>query len=96
MAKFLSQLSGFFFYTLGLSFFLCVVLVKNNVGGEAPIFWLQVADLPLMLSALLYAGSSLYLSIRTPGSHPRVLAAAIGVPLVAFFLVLMLFNFWPK
>ncbi len=84
------------FYVLGASFFVAAVLFRNGVGGNWPAWWMQVADLPLALSAVLYAGISLYQSVRPAEGKARMLAVAVAAPLTAFFLLLLALNFWPS
>jgi hypothetical protein len=91
---FLQRLSAFFFYVLAATFFLAFLLLRNGLGGWFPAYWLQVADLPLALSAVLFAGLSFYESMRG-GKHSPILAAAIGVPLSLFFVAILVLNFWP-
>jgi hypothetical protein len=90
------QLSAFFFYVLGATFFIAYMLLAKSVLGVWPAWWMQVADLPLVLTSLLYAGMSLYLSLRSSERHSWRLALSIGAPLIVFFVLLLVLNFWPK
>ncbi|MFA6039567.1 MAG: hypothetical protein WCV62_04690 [Candidatus Peribacteraceae bacterium] len=92
----LRQAAAIAFYVLGASFFVAAVLLRNTVGGNVPAWWMQVADLPLALSALLYAGLSLYESVRPGQGHSRMIAVAVTAPLAAFFVLLLALNFWPR
>ncbi len=92
----LHRLSAFFFYLLGATFFLAAVLLKRGALGVWPAWWLQIADLPLALCALLYAGISLYESLRSKKEHSWSLAVGIGAPFAAFFFLLLVLNFWPR
>ncbi len=94
MRTILHQLSSFFFYVLGGSFFLAYLLLRNGVWPTASALWLQVADLPFAFAAITYGGLSLYSSLATPGKPSRALAIAIGVPLALLFIVLVILNFW--
>lgn len=96
MLRTIHSLSIFFFYLLGASFFLAYVLLQQKVGGVWPAWWMQVADLPLGFTAVAYAGISLYESVRPGDRHSWKLASAIGFPLVAFFVLLLVLNFWPR
>ena len=93
MTRFVHQLSAIFFYALAASFFLAWVLMKNLILVQPSAVWLQTADLPLAFSALTYGGLSLYLSVRSEDS--KILPWLIGVPLVIFFGVILVLNFWP-
>ena len=85
--------SAFSFYVLGGSFFLAALFMRNDVGGGDAAIWLQIADLPLALSALMFGGTSLYASLR-PERPSRTLAWGIGVPLGLLFLFLVFLNFY--
>jgi hypothetical protein len=93
MTRYLHQLSSFFFYVLGLSFLAAYVLLRNEMLGYWSAVWLQAADLPFALAAILYGGLSLYLSLAT-GRKSSVLAWGIGIPLAALFVLLVVLNFW--
>gem|GEM_PF-504934 len=93
--SFLHGLSAFCFYVLGLSFLACAVLLRNGIGGTWPSYWMQVADLPLALSATLFAGMSLARSVRSVDRPSLVVPAIIAVVLSVFFLALVTLNFWP-
>jgi len=94
MLSFLHHLSGFFFYSIGLSFFLTYVLFRNNVGGTFPEWWLQIGDLPMLLVAILYGGLSLTFSFRTSKSVPRSFLFVIMLPLLSLFVLFTILNFW--
>ena len=93
MLRFIHQLSAFFFYLLGGSFLVAYLLLRNDAVPRASALWLQTADLPFVLAAILYGGLSLYLSL-TAGRTSKVLAAVIGIPLAIAFVVLAALNFW--
>lgn len=94
MLRYLRQLSAFAFYVLGTTFFVAYVLLRNSLLGTWPALWMQVADMPLALSAILYGGISFYLTLR-----PRkrvsagILATIVALPLTAFFLLLVVLKF---
>ncbi len=92
----LHQVSAVAFYLLGIGFFTAAVLLKNEAGGNWPAWWMQVADLPLALSAIVYAGFSLYQSMKPGDGHSRRLAWGIAIPLVTFFMMILVLNFWPQ
>ncbi|NOS67055.1 MAG: hypothetical protein HOO67_01675 [Candidatus Peribacteraceae bacterium] len=93
MLRPLQQLSAFFFYLLGSSFFVAYILLKNKLWMNDAALWMQIADLPLAFCALSYGGLSLYLSVRTDES--KMLPWLIGVPLGIFFVMIVVMNFWP-
>lgn len=95
MLRLIHQLSAMCFYLLGVTFFVAVVLLRNSLGGAWPAFWMQTADLPLLLTAMVYGGLSLYESIRPAHKHSPLIASLIAAPLAAFFLFLAFLNFWP-
>ena len=93
MLRYLHQLSSFFFYLLGSSFFIAYVLLKQKLWATEAAVWLQVADLPLAFTALLYGGLSLHFSLHFEKS--KILSWVIGVPLSIVFGVILIMNFWP-
>ncbi len=94
MLKFVQQLSAFFFYALGTSFFVAYLLLRNDVWADWSALWLQTADLPFAFSAILYGGLSLYFSLALPGSTSKKLLWWIGIPLLALFTLVVVLNFW--
>ena len=95
MVRFLHRLSGFTFYFLGLSFFGAYIILRNDIGQVAwPATWLQVADLPLALTSMIYGGTSLYLSLKNPERPSSILAILITIPLIALFGFLVFLNFY--
>jgi len=86
--------SSVLFYLFGGSFFIAYLLYRNQVGSPWPVWWMKVADLPLIGFALLYGGSSLYGSLKRGEGASWVLAFVIGLPLMAIFVFLALLNFW--
>ena len=89
----LKSLSGFFFYLLGATFIVAYILYKKAMSPELMLWWLQVADVPLALAALTYAGTSLYKSIV--GDHRSLFGCVlIGVPVLLLFGVVVVLNFW--
>ena len=94
MLRYLHTLSAVLFYLLAGSFFLAYVLLRNALGGFWPLFWLQTADLPLLLSGLLYGGSSVYLSLQPEKNLSKSVALTIGIPLAVIFLLSLVLNFW--
>ncbi len=91
---FVQRLSGFLFYALGASFFGAYLLLRNDALPPWPLWWMQVADLPLALVALFYGGASLSLSIRPSGGPSRLGSLSIVIPLAALFTALVILNFW--
>jgi len=94
MRNFIKSLSGFFFYLLGSSYFVAYLLHFNQIGGLWGRWWMDIADLPFALTALLYGGSSLYSSITTKDQKSFAAIFIIGVPLIAVFCFLCALNFW--
>lgn len=94
MVRYLHQLSAILFYVLGLSFFLGYVLTRNGIAPDATTTWLQMADMPLLLIAILYGGLSVYKSLHDEAKGTStILAVAIGLPLMLIFLAFLSLNF---
>jgi len=94
MTEHVKSTAGFFFYLLGISFFSAYLLAFNKVGGVWPRWWMDIADLPLALTACVYGGISLYLSILQPDKHSKIAAGVIGIALLAVLLFFIALNFW--
>lgn len=83
--------SSFLFYVFGALFILTIVLVKRGLFvGLAP--YLHIFDLPMILIAMLYGGSSLYVSLSR-GTRSLPLLLTIFVPLGTLFVLFCWFNF---
>lgn len=93
MITYLNQLSAVLFYLLGGSFFAAYLVMYNNLSPWGS-WWLQVADLPLALTGVLYGGTSLYLSVKPRQKDSVVLGVTIGLPLVVIFISFIVMNFW--
>ncbi len=93
MSRYLHTLSAVLFYVVAGSFFVCYVMVRNELGGDWPVLWLKIGDLPLLLLGLLYGGLSIYRSLTD--THSSGLLVAILVPLAALFALGAIANFWP-
>ncbi|MDD5041774.1 MAG: hypothetical protein PHX87_05220 [Candidatus Peribacteraceae bacterium] len=94
MSAFLHRLSAILFYLLAGSFFVSYLLLRNGIGLAWPQWWMNIADLPLALVAALYGGSSLYRSVKRTEGVSKPLLIVISIPLLAFFTLLIVLNFW--
>jgi len=86
--------SAFLFYLLGASLFLAFLFVYNKIAIIEMSWWLQRADLPFAIAALMYGGMSIYRSLHTKEEFSPILATLIALPLIAFFIFLVVLNFW--
>lgn len=93
MSRFLHTLSAILFYLLGGSYFLALVLNANGVMASASRAWLDSTDLPLLLTGLLFGGTSLYRSVCNDEDASHVLIVGIAIPLVILFVLLLITNF---
>jgi hypothetical protein len=91
--RFLHQLSAFLFYILGASFFVAYLLYRNSIEPVWSAWWLQVADVPFLFTAMVYGGTSLYLSLY--GSKKSVIGAIVLVILLVLLAVFAALNYWP-
>ena len=94
MIRYLHTLSAIIFYLLGSSFFLAYILQINKIAVAPSLLWLQKGILPLLCVALLYGGTSIYLSITNELKPSRTIAIVITIPLIVVFLVFMFLKFW--
>ena len=90
----LHRLSAILFFLLGLTFVLAYVLFRNEIAGAWPLWWLQVADLPLLLAGLTYGSISIERSLEQP-TPSRLLPYVIFIPALLLFLFFALLNFLP-
>jgi hypothetical protein len=93
MSRFLHTLSAILFYLLGGSYFLAIVLNYNDIAGTAPRVWMDIMDLPLLLTGLLFGGISLYRSVRSDGDTSHALIVGLAFPLVILFGLMLITNF---
>lgn len=93
MSRFLHTLSAILFYILGTGFFVAIVLNHNGVAGNAPRILMDIIDLPLLLTGLLYGGISLYRSIRNDAEPSHALMIGLALPLAILFGILLITNF---
>ena len=94
MSRSLHRLSAVFFYLLGGSFFVAYLLFRNSLFPPWPETWLKIADLPFALAALLFGGSSLYVSVHRKETVSWPLLIFVSLPLLALFAFLVMLNFW--
>lgn len=95
MTRYLHSLSAFLFYLLGLSFFAAYLLSVNNIIAAPAKQWLHSMDLPLLLVALLYGGTSVYLSLTAERKGSTGLALSLLIPLMIVFFAATILKFWP-
>ena len=94
MERYLHQLSGLLFYLLGTLFLLMYLCHANGWLGTTPMNFFEVFDLAFMFIAMLYAGTSLHLSIRQPGTRAIASAVFIFGILLIIFAYLFTLNYW--
>ena len=92
--KTLHTVSAITFYLLASSFFLAYVFVYNDVHATEAAWWLQVADLPLVASAMVYGGTSLYTSVIPEEKSSPVFGGILTGVLGLMFVGVVVLNFW--
>lgn len=92
MTQYVHKLSAILFYTLGSSFFLAYLLAQKGIVNG--YYWLKIADLPLAAVAMVYGGTSLYLSLKPDGTPGKALGWTIGFILLLTFIFVSVLNFW--
>lgn len=93
MSRFLHTLSAILFYVLGAGFFVAIVLNHNGIAGNIPRILMDITDLPLLLTGLLYGGISLYRSVREDAEPSHALMVGLALPLGILFTLLLITNF---
>ncbi|MBI2117984.1 hypothetical protein HYT95_03735 [Candidatus Peregrinibacteria bacterium] len=91
----LHRLSAILFSVFGLTFAIAYVLFRNEIAGAWPLWWLQVADPPLLLTGLTYGSTSIEQSLQQPSAPSRLLSSIIFIPAGLLFLLFATLNFWP-
>ncbi|MBU0458721.1 hypothetical protein KJ652_00225 [Patescibacteria group bacterium] len=94
MLQSIHRLSGLLFFLLGSILFAAYLMMHNGVYANESAWWLQRADLPFALVTVLFAGSSLFKSLNPREKRAPILAAFIVIPLIAFFVFVLVLNFW--
>jgi heme/copper-type cytochrome/quinol oxidase subunit 3 len=87
MLPLLRSIAAFVFYLVGSTFFLAYALTRSGVGGEWPVLWMQIADLPLLLAGIVYGVGSLALSFGHSTRASRIATWVVGIPLGIAFLI---------
>lgn len=93
MLKFFQQLSAACFYLLGVTFFLAFLFLQNEVQMIWSAWWMQVADLPLLVSAVTYGATSFLLSVKGRKISP-ILTIIVALLCVLFLGAAITLNFW--
>lgn len=88
----LQRASAVLFYTLGLLTIAAIVLVQRGVAAATLSLFLNIVDLPLLLSGMLLGGSTLVSSFSRERTSPAFVAV-VFVPLAILFLIFASFNF---
>lgn len=95
MTRYLHSLSATLFYLLGILFFVAYVLHLNDIVAAPLLLLMQSADLPFFCVALLYGGTSVYLSLTNDRKPSTGLAITLIFPLTILFLAAAALKFWP-
>ena len=84
--------SAALFYLLGAVLILAVLLVRRGMMPSALVPAVDTLDLPVLFIAMVFGGSSLYVSL-TKGKSSPVLLVAIFLPLALIFSFFCWLNF---
>ena len=90
----LHRASAFLFFLLGSMAIGCVILLRRGVAVDTLQPIANSIDLPLLLIGGIYAGSSLYHSIRRDKDFSLITALMIAFPLAVAFGVFAYINFF--
>jgi len=88
----LQRASSMIFYTLGALTIVGIVLYQREILVRPLSIFLNIIDLPLLFSGMLFGGSTLVSSLSRDHVSP-VLTAVVFVPLGILFLLFAFFNF---
>lgn len=95
MLAYIHSLSAALFYVLGFTLFGAYLFIRHKIGGNFPVEWLRIMDLPSLLIGLLYGGLSIYRSLKDDASISIILLIAIGMPILLVFIAFFILNFLP-
>lgn len=88
----LQRASAVLFYALGLLTITAIVLVQRGIAVSAASIFLNIVDLPLLLTGMLFGGSTLVSSLSRERTS-STLMLAVFIPLAIIFLAFVYFNF---
>ena len=88
----LHRISAVLFYILGITVIAGIVLIARGVMVETLTMLLNVLDLPLLFVGMLYAGSSLVLSMTKDKISVGLSTTVFGF-LAVLFVVFVYLNF---
>ena len=89
----LRRAAAFWFFVLGIVIIIGVLLLKRGMVTDQWAAVLHVLDLPLLLSGMLYGGTSLYGSMVPKDKSSLVLGVLIALPLLLLFCFFAYLNF---
>lgn len=93
MLRFTHSLSAWFFYPIAATFFGAYLCLRHETLVALCQWWLHVMDLPLLISGLLYGGSSVLLSISDAHGPSKGLVASIFLPVILILAAVLFLNF---
>lgn len=88
----LQRASSVLFYALGVVTIVAIVLVQRGITVSAASIFLSIVDLPLLLTGMLFGGSTLVSSLSQERTSPTLMLA-VFIPLAIIFLAFVYFNF---
>lgn len=86
--------SAFLFYLFGVLLIVTVLLTRRGFVPSSLDAMVNSLDLPFLFIAMIFGGSSLYLSL-TKGRKSMLLLVSIFLPLAALFGFFCYLNFVP-
>ena len=84
--------AAFLFYCFGALLIAVVILVRQDMMPESLMPYVSSLDLPVLFIAMVFGGSSLYVSL-TKGRSSPVLFVVIALPLILLFGLFCWMNF---
>jgi len=81
------------FYVLGVTFVIAELLRRLQIGGLWPTYYMNVADVPLYISAIIYGCGSFYRSITSKNSP--LLGFIISLVVLFFVAIILYLNYLP-
>ncbi len=89
----LRRASAVLFYALGAFILVAIVLVQRGLFASSLTLLLNILDLPLILVALIFGGSTLLSSLKRDSSPSPVALTIVFLPLLLAFAFFLYLNF---
>ena len=88
----IKKVSILFFIPIGFAHIISSLFIANNLYAKQAIILNKTLDIPFIITGLIYALSSLRISLATEDKSHKILDAALIGTIVLIFIALILVN----